>query len=329
MNEPVQTSVAARQKARVMLAGGWERMIENLMESLADRYQTKRGPGSAADFKKVMATFRPHAVVVCLEEGLGEILRVKPVLEEALRTSGLPVIVVGQSEDCEQFKCKVSIPNIDSCPRPLDMNEFQQLLERRCDQGRQLLDQKHKERKEKIRAAAAATGEAVAGASASSPSQENIKAAAAATRAVAAAATPDERRLMYEIEKMTLVHGRQTVLVVDDDVRLLNVIKLYLQDLYDVTVVPTGKLAIKFLAQKGADMVLLDYLMPEMDGPEVLRQIRSNTPEPKIPVVFLTGVAEKDLVIKGLELGPKGYLLKPVSRMALLEKVTQVLLGLH
>lgn len=307
-------------------------MIENLMESLSDRYQSKRAPGSPGDLQKVLNTFRPHCLVVCLEEGTSETLKMKTLLEDTLKSSGLPVIIVGQDEDCDQFKAKVKIPNMDSCQRPLDMVSFGELLERRINQTRQLLEQQMRERQEKARQEAAAAGvsvpQAITAAVAAAAAPDNVKAASAATRAAAATENPEERRLMFEIEKMTLLKGRMSVLVVDDDVRMLNVIKLYLQDLYDVTVVPTGKLAIKFLTQKQADMVLLDYLMPEMDGPAVLKQIREATPRPNIPVLFLTGVAEKEMVIRGLELGPQGYLLKPITRMALLEKVTEVLLGL-
>lgn len=125
-----------------------------------------------------------------------------------------------------------------------------------------------------------------------------------------------------------LSQDKTTILVVDDDVRILNVIKLYLQDLFDVVTVPSGKLALKYLSKHKAELVLLDYMMPEEDGPAVLKQIREDSPYPNIPVLFLTGVAEKELVMRGLELHPDGYCLKPITQSALIERITAILLKL-
>lgn len=136
-----------------------------------------------------------------------------------------------------------------------------------------------------------------------------------------------EQNLEEKIQR-TKNEERKSILVVDDDVRMLNVIKLYLEDLYDVTVVPSGKLALKFLEKKHADLVLLDYLMPEMDGPKVLEQMRTSSFATSVPVLFLTGVNDKDMVMKTLDLNPNGYLLKPASREIILERVTEILLGL-
>lgn len=138
-----------------------------------------------------------------------------------------------------------------------------------------------------------------------------------------------EKALIEKIEHYTRLYGRKSVLVVDDDVTMLNIIKIYLQDLYDITVVPSGKLAMKFLDKKKTDMVLLDYMMPGEDGPTVLQHIRESSLQPNLPVVFLTGVADKAMVMHGLEFRPNGYLLKPVKREILLEKVTEILLGLQ
>lgn len=122
--------------------------------------------------------------------------------------------------------------------------------------------------------------------------------------------------------------GRQIILVVDDDVQMLNTVKLALQDMYEVVLVPNGKLAIQYLSKKHADLVMLDYLMPGEDGPTVLRQIRASSLQPDVPVLFLTGVAKKDKVMGVLELHPMGYLLKPVTKAKILERVTEILLGL-
>ena len=62
----------------------------------------------------------------------------------------------------------------------------------------------------------------------------------------------------------------------DDDVRMLRVIKEHLRKSYDVATAINGKLALKFLENKQTDLILLDYVMPEEDGPAVLRKIHDN-----------------------------------------------------
>lgn len=320
---------------RVLLTGSWERMIDNLAETLSGSYKLTRCALSENDFNRACRTGRPHAVVLCLSGETNEVAKLKDTLAETLQSTGAPVLVIGHEEDCENFKQNITLPYTDLFPRPLDTAVFRETLTERVAQAQQ---------DEQQRLQAGAENPPVVTAPPPPPEPVPAPQNAATVRSTIdipvdyaifeeEVLTPAEKemevKLVQQIEMMTLLYGRQRVLVVDDDVRMLNVIKLYLQDLYDITVVPTGKLAIKFLSQKKADMVLLDYMMPEMDGPAVLKQIREELDCSDIPVLFLTGVADKEMVLKGLEHGPNGYLLKPITRMALLERVTEILLDLH
>lgn len=122
-------------------------------------------------------------------------------------------------------------------------------------------------------------------------------------------------------------YERQKILLVDDDEVTLQIMEIYLQEFYTVTAVSSGELALEFLSKNSVDLILLDYMMPEMDGPAVFQNIRCSFPEPCVPIVFLTGIADKDLVIRGLKLHPNDYLLKPVKQDELLERVSKVLAG--
>lgn len=124
-----------------------------------------------------------------------------------------------------------------------------------------------------------------------------------------------------------LSNNKPSILVVDDDRVALEIMKIYLEDSYTVTAVSGGRLALQYLAKHPVDLILLDYMMPGMDGPTVFQQIRSEFPKKHLPIVFLTGVAEKELVIKGLELHPEDYLLKPVDQDVLLDRVSKILAG--
>ena len=85
----------------------------------------------------------------------------------------------------------------------------------------------------------------------------------------------------------------------------------------------SGKVALKFLETKSTDLILLDYEMPGDRGPDVLEKIRSNPATENIPVIFLTGVTERDKITEVLALKPQGYLLKPINMQRLLETVSE------
>ncbi len=119
---------------------------------------------------------------------------------------------------------------------------------------------------------------------------------------------------------------RKRILAVDDNAEQLMQIKEHLNEFYDVTLVGSGKDALKFLAKRKVDLILLDYEMPEMNGPEVMTEIKENPLLADIPIIFLTGVSEKDRVIKTLiDLKPQGYIVKPSKKSEIVAKIIDVL----
>lgn len=119
---------------------------------------------------------------------------------------------------------------------------------------------------------------------------------------------------------------RKHILVVDDETEQLVTIKEQLSEFYDVTLVKSGEAAFKFLLRKIPDLILLDYLMPGEDGPSVLRHMRTIEELASIPVVFLTGVTERDAILKVIsELRPQGYVVKPAKKSELVAKIIDVL----
>ena len=107
--------------------------------------------------------------------------------------------------------------------------------------------------------------------------------------------------------------ARKHILVVDDDSSVLKLIKGHLSGQYDVATAISGKVAMKFLETKQTDLILLDYEMPEENGVDILNKIRSNEKLKDLPVVFLTGVSERERIEEVLALRPQGYLLKPID----------------
>lgn len=118
---------------------------------------------------------------------------------------------------------------------------------------------------------------------------------------------------------------RKHILVVDDDPVMLKMLKEQLHDKYDVATAISGKIAMKFLERKKTDLILLDYEMPEESGPVVMEKIRAKDSSKDIPIVFLTGVSEREKITEALALKPQSYLLKPIDREKLLKVITDVL----
>lgn len=110
---------------------------------------------------------------------------------------------------------------------------------------------------------------------------------------------------------------RKSILAVDDNTMVLRTIKDTLGKSYDISFAPSGVKALDLLKNKEFDLILLDYEMPEMSGYDVLKKIRSTPAIQDIPVVFLTGVADKSKIVDVIALNPAGYLLKPLD----LEKI--------
>jgi len=115
---------------------------------------------------------------------------------------------------------------------------------------------------------------------------------------------------------------RRTVLVVDDTPDNLTLLADLLKDDYKVKLANGGAKALKLaVAQPQPDLILLDLMMPEMDGYEVLRQLKADPSTADIPVIFLTAKAEVEDERLGLSLGAVDYIHKPISPPIVLVRV--------
>jgi DNA-binding response OmpR family regulator len=116
-------------------------------------------------------------------------------------------------------------------------------------------------------------------------------------------------------------HGR--VLVVDDDETVRDVVRRYLELAgHEVTVAGDGELALTLVAQSEPDLIVLDLMLPGIDGLEVCRRIRQRS---AVPVVMLTALGEEENRIAGLQLGADDYVTKPFSPRELALRVSSVL----
>lgn len=120
------------------------------------------------------------------------------------------------------------------------------------------------------------------------------------------------------------LYFKKCILAVDDTAIILTRISNTLCDEYDVITLNSGERALRFLEQYKPDLILLDIQMGQKDGIETLRDIRNMKNRADIPVIMLTGVEDKDVVLKSAKLGICDYILKPFSSEALLERIRLV-----
>lgn len=130
-----------------------------------------------------------------------------------------------------------------------------------------------------------------------------------------------EAEIQAEAEKNRV----KNILVVDDDKNVLKLLKSVLDGKYNVSTMLSGKMAEKFLEARDCDLILLDYEMPVENGPEVYKKIKQMDKAKDIPVIFLTGVADREKIAEVLMLKPQGYLLKPIETEKLINTIDKLL----
>lgn len=118
----------------------------------------------------------------------------------------------------------------------------------------------------------------------------------------------DLKRLMQMMEWYS--RKRKRILVVDDEPMILKSIKSWLEDQYEVYMVSSGLSALDFIIRPPVDLILLDYEMPGLTGPDVLNRIRFQNETKNLAVIFLTAKDDKSSVMNALEQKPDGYMLK-------------------
>lgn len=120
--------------------------------------------------------------------------------------------------------------------------------------------------------------------------------------------------------------NKPTILCIDDEqLNLLMLEKALTSNGYDVLQATDGAMALELIASKTPDLVLLDILMPEMDGYEVCRQIKSNSKSRQTPVIMITGLSDRESRIKGIEAGAEDFVSKPFDRGELLARIKMLL----
>ncbi len=116
------------------------------------------------------------------------------------------------------------------------------------------------------------------------------------------------------------------ILCIEDDSDIQTMIKLSLKFKggYEVILAGDGFSGIEMAEKETPDVILLDVMMPELDGYETCKQLKANPLTKDIPVIFLTARAQEKEIKKGLEMGAIGYLTKPFDPMTIKDELEAV-----
>lgn len=119
---------------------------------------------------------------------------------------------------------------------------------------------------------------------------------------------------------------KPTILVVDDEEDIVELVELNLsREGYKVLTCGTGEQALEITHSKLPDLVILDLMLPGVDGLEVCRRLKSHPKTEQIPIIILSAKGEESDIVTGLELGADDYVTKPFSGKVLVARVRRVL----
>jgi two-component system chemotaxis response regulator CheY len=116
------------------------------------------------------------------------------------------------------------------------------------------------------------------------------------------------------------------ILVIDDSATMRRIIRSHLTTMGCVDVIEAhdGESALARLAGEAVDLVITDWAMPSMSGPDLVRAIRSSPTHGKLPVLMITGIGQKEDIVQAIEAGVNGYIVKPFAPQTLKEKIQEL-----
>ncbi|WP_406659574.1 methanogen output domain 1-containing protein [Methanolobus sp. ZRKC3] len=118
---------------------------------------------------------------------------------------------------------------------------------------------------------------------------------------------------------------RPTILIVDDEAMNIELLRAYLDETYDVISATSGKKALELIEDDLPDIILLDVMMPEMNGYEVCEVLKKNPETQFIPIIMVTALSGRNDWIAGIEAGADEFLTKPVNKLELMTRINSLL----
>ena len=121
--------------------------------------------------------------------------------------------------------------------------------------------------------------------------------------------------------------NKKHILIIEDDLNLLKIFQMFCEKKFDVKVFPvdTGKKAQKVIEEEKIDLILTDLMLPDTHGLDLLADIKKREETKDIPVIIMSAISNKEVIIKGIKLGAEAYLVKPINNVELKNKFIEIL----
>lgn len=276
-------------KKKILVSSGNHTLLSDFFRNEHDELVFMSTSEFWDDVKEHVMVWQPDAYVCLIEEKSSLQLSIIQNMANSLKMSNIPVVII-TNEDFQPFFAGGLYDNVSLilC-KPISItNIYNQLTDmlRQIERERKLEEERKRVLEEL---------------------KEKQK-------------QQEEEVAQAEVEKNRV----KNILVVDDDKDVLKLLKAVLQEKYNVSTMITGKMAEKFLETRPCDLILLDYEMPVENGPAVFKKIKNMESAKDIPIIFLTGVADKEKITEVLMLKPQGYLLKPIDTDKLLNTIENI-----
>lgn len=302
---------------RLLLAGKKQDIIDNFFQMAGEKFECQTTSMRKEDIDSHITYFQPHAFVYCTGENeKNDIMEKMPGLS-LVKEKEIPLILNGESEDCFDFLEVAGDMVALTLAEPFQTEEQKQEISRfleKKEQGR-----KKKKDEEELRKL-------------TDPAYlDKLLEEELSDLNLAAKSGKQDGHLQTggqiggKTGKDTQEKPGNHILIIDDDTRMLRILKEELREKYNVATAVSGKIALNFLEKRKTDLILLDYVMPDEDGPAVLKKLRENNATKDIPVVFLTGINDRNKIEKVLDMNPQGYLLKPIKPEKLFRTIRQII----
>ena len=285
-------------KYKILFMGNSKATIDDMFQHASDLFEMQCTSSRFDDIACHLKFFQPHALVYCMHNETRETMSQLSIIKHEKLLRRTAFFIVASQEDCDELR-KISADISDAdLVKPITALQIAERITAYIKRNF------------------------------STAELQAANEGPVSDRPLPSAEAQKTQALLDDIDSLftnASVNSRKHILVVDDDFRMLKLIKRYLDDTYDVATAINGKVALKFLESKMTNLILLDYEMPEENGPAVREKRRANPVTSHIPVIFLTGINDRKKIQQVLALKPQGYLLKPVDHGKLIEAIQNTL----
>lgn len=296
---------------KILITGKNQAIIDDFFYAMYDDFECQSTSIRSEDIACHIKYFAPDAFVYCIsEESRDNIMKLITAVRQLGRT-GVRMILIGDSEECSSFLRLADDMVSLTLVKPITANAVRKQIIHFLKE-KERITQEVREEQRKLEEELKKTRDEI------EIEEKIIK-----------MQKEREQRLQRERQEQEAAQAEtgstRHILIIDDDPRMLRLLKEELREKYNVATAVSGKIALNFLERKKTDLILLDYEMPEEDGPAVLEKLRANEATKDIPVVFLTGINDREKIQKVLAMKPQGYLLKPIESNKLFQAIRQVI----